>query len=462
MLEQKVEAYLNRQMILLKDKTVMVGVSGGPDSLALLHYLWKKREPWGMNLIAVHVDHMFRGEESYLEAIFVKEFCEKFEITFEMIQINVQEYIRDTGKSTQIAARECRYRFFEEMMVKHNVSFLALGHHGDDQIETMLMRMTRGSSGKARAGIPFKRPFSIGEIIRPFLAVNRDEIETYCLLNQLDPRRDPSNDKPYYSRNRFRLNIIPFLKSENPNVHEQFQRLSEEIYQDETFLEELTVQEMNKVLKSRNEDEITIYIDKYLAMPLSLQRRVIQLILNYLYKVRPSSLSALHIDLITALFRSPHPSGKLDFPEGLQIIRSYHLCQFLFKKEEEPPYHIQLEEPGVVNLPNGHSISLDVVNSPGCNQGLNTFLINPETIVFPIIIRSRISGDRIQPKGMTGTKKIKDIFIDTKIPQSERGIWPIVTDGNGTIIWIPKLKKSVFEASHEALNRYLLLTYKTQ
>jgi tRNA(Ile)-lysidine synthase len=462
MLEQKVEAYLNRQMISLMDKTVMVGVSGGPDSLALLHFLWKKRESWNMNLIAAHVDHMFRGEESYLEAIFVKEFCAKYDITFEMTQINVQEYIRETGKSTQIAARERRYQFFEEIMVKYDATYMALGHHGDDQIETMLMRMTRGSSGKARAGIPFKRPFSIGEVIRPFLAVNRDEIEAYCLLHELNPRRDPSNDKPYYSRNRFRLNIVPFLKGENPNVHEQFQRLSEEIYQDETFLEELTVQEMNKVLKSRTEDRITLYIDKYLAMPLSLQRRGIQLILNYLYKVRPSSLSALHIDLITALFRSPHPSGKLDFPEGLQIIRSYHLCHFQYGKEEEPPYHIQLEEPGVVSLPNGHSISLDFVTSASCNQGLHTYLINPESIVFPIIIRSRISGDRIQPKGMTGTKKIKDIFIDTKIPQTLRGNWPIVTDGNGTIIWIPNVKKSVFEASHEALNRYLLLTYKTQ
>ncbi|HLO10645.1 MAG TPA: tRNA lysidine(34) synthetase TilS [Pseudoneobacillus sp.] len=460
MLEQKVETFLKQHSINLSGNTVIVGVSGGPDSLTLLHYLWQKREQWGLKLIAAHVDHMFRGEESYLEAVFVKDLCEKLEIQFEWTQINVEEYMIKSGQSTQVGARECRYQFFEKVMAKYNAAYLILGHHGDDQIETMLMRMTRGSSGKARAGIPIRRPFGQGEIIRPLLVVNKDEIENYCLTFQLNPRRDPSNQKPYYSRNRYRLEVIPFLKRENPAVHEQFQRMSEELYQDETFLEELTAQEMNKVVKSRNDDKITLHIEQFLAMPLPLQRRGIQLILKYLYKVRPSSLSALHIDLIMKLMRSPHPSGRLDYPLGLQIIRSYQLCDFLFNQKEKTPYYFELENHGSIELPNGYTFSLEYVESSRVNKEANTCLLDPLKTKLPIIIRTRRNGDRIHPKGMSGTKKIKDIFMDEKIPQEFREDWPIVTDSTGSILWIPQLKKSHFEASDDSLNRYLLLTYK--
>jgi tRNA(Ile)-lysidine synthase len=462
MLEQKVESFLTRHSISFQGKKVVVGVSGGPDSLTLLHYLWRRRDQWDITIVAVHVDHMFRGEQSLLEAMFVKEFCEKLQIDFEWTQINVESYMKETGTSSQVGARECRYQFFKKIMEKYKASYLVLGHHGDDQIETILMRMTRGSTGKARAGIAIQRPFAIGEIIRPLLAVNKGEIEDYCLAYDLNPRRDPSNQKPYYSRNRFRLEVVPFLKKENPVVHEHFQRMSEELYQDEAFLEELTIQNMNKVVKSRSDDEITLHIEEFLAMPLPLQRRAIQLILKYLYKVRPSSLSALHIDLIMKLFRSPHPSGTLDLPEGLQIIRSYQVCHFLFEHREEKPYQFFLENLGSVLLPNGGSISLEYVDDLEEHNGTDTFLLNPLTTIFPIVIRTRKNGDRIQPKGMSGTKKIKDIFIDLKIPQAERAGWPIVTDGNGSILWIPKLKKSNFEAKHEALDRFLLLTYKTQ
>jgi tRNA(Ile)-lysidine synthase len=462
MLEQRVEAFLNRHSLSLFRSKIIVAVSGGPDSLALLHFLWRKREEWDLSLVAAHVDHMFRGEQSNLEAVFVKELCEELNIQFEWTQINVSEYMKKKGMTTQVAARECRYQFLEKMMVKHEAAYLVLGHHADDQIETMLMRITRGSSGKARAGMPIKRNFSSGEIIRPLLAVSKDEIEAYCQDYQLDPRRDPSNQKPIYIRNRFRLEVIPFLKSENPAVHEQFQRMSEELYQDETFLEELTAREMNKVMKSRNEAGISLLINKFLAMPLPLQRRGIQLILNYLYKVRPSSLSALHIDLILTLFKSSHPSGRLDFPEGLQIIRSYQMCEFHFNRREEKLYRFEIEFPGSFEVPNGSIINVDYVDDNSATEGLHTCLLNPLMTEFPIIVRTRENGDRIQPKGMSGTKKIKDIFIESKIPKAERSSWPIVTDSMGSILWIPQLKFSNLEARHEPLERYLRLTYKTQ
>ncbi|MBU8881399.1 tRNA lysidine(34) synthetase TilS [Bacillus sp. FJAT-29790] len=462
MLEAKVKAFLQRKGIELNNMKLLIGVSGGPDSLALLHYLWSKRHVYNLYMVAAHVDHMFRGEESYAEAKFVQQFCEERNIPVEITRMNVPEYIAESGKSAQIASRECRYSFFEKVMKKHHLDYLALGHHGDDQVETILMRLTRGSTGDARAGMAFLRPFGKGQIIRPFLCVNRNEIENYCSENGLDPRRDPSNEKGIYSRNRFRKEIMPFLKKENPQVHEHFQRFSEEIQSDEAFLQELTVQKMNKVMTKKTAEEIIINIEDFQAMPMPLQRRGIQLILNYLYQERPATLSALHIEKVISLMSSPHPSGTLDFPNGLHIVRSYKKCKFLFHLHRVQSYRFEMNGPGKIDLPNGGCIVMEFTDCPdGINQ-MNTILLNHNDTQFPLVIRTRKDGDRMSLKGMQGTKKVKDIFIDQKIPVQDRNAWPIVTDCNDQILWVPGLKKFHRSLQHHPDCSYILLKYIKQ
>ncbi|MDP4161705.1 MAG: tRNA lysidine(34) synthetase TilS [Bacillota bacterium] len=462
MFEEKVEAIMNRHSFSLKNKKIVVGVSGGPDSLSLLHYLWKESETRNLSLVAAHVDHMFRGEESFADAMFVKGFCAEKDIVFEMTRVNVPKLMTETGKSSQVAAREARFTFYQEIMERYRFPFLALGHHGDDQIETMLMRMTRGSTGNARAGIPFLRPFHKGSIIRPFLSMTKDEIEEYCIKYNLHPRRDPSNEKKIYSRNRFRLEVLPFLKSENRQVHEQFQRFSEDLYSDESFLHELTAQRLNIVLTKRIKGQISMDISAFLAMPMPLQRRGIQLILNYLYDERPTSLSAIHIDQVYSLIRSPNPSGKLSFPNRLQVVRSYGQCHFHFEENAHQEYRMELKEPCTVRLPNGGSITLEYIDHflPGRNEHHAFFDLN--SLEFPLIIRTRNVGDKMSLKGMSGSKKIKDIFIDKKIPLQERDGWPVVTDGKGEILWLPDLKKSACEGFHQSAESYILLTYKSE
>lgn len=459
MLDAKVSSFLKRRGMSLNETKLLIGVSGGPDSLALLHYFWSKKSLFNMNIVVAHVDHMFRGEESFAEAQFVKRFCEERDIPFEMIQMNVPEYMEQTGKSTQIASRECRYSFFENVMEKYSLDYLALGHHGDDQVETILMRLTRGSTGDARAGMAFIRPFGLKKIIRPFLCLNRQEIENYCIEQGLQPRRDPSNEKGIYCRNRFRKEIMPFLKKENPHVHEHFQRFSEEMIDDEVFLQELTVQKMNKVMKKKTVGEIIININDFQAIPMPLQRRGIQLILNYLYKKRPSSLSALHNEKVLLLLSSPHPSGTLNFPNGLNIVRSYGECHFTFHCRTVQSYRFEMVEPGKVELPNGGIITMEFTD---CADGLsaNTLLLNRDHHIFPLVIRTRKEGDRMTLKGMKGTKKIKDIFIDKKIPLQEREAWPIVTDGNDRILWVPGLKEFHHTICNDA--SYILLKYIMQ
>lgn len=464
MFEEKVEEYLRRREFHLQNKGILVGVSGGPDSLALLHFLWSRQEKWNIKVAAAHVDHMFRGKESEQEAMFVKEFCEKRNIPVEVRQINVPDYIKKTGLSSQVASRECRYSFFKEVLDKYQFQYLALGHHGDDQIETILMRLTRGSTGKARAGIPFSRAFGEATLFRPLLCLNREEIEQYCVRHSLVPRRDSSNDKDVYSRNRYRKVVLPFLRKENPQVHEHFQRLSEELESDEDYFIRLTTENMNKFLKKKTEDAVTIDIEAFLQMPMPLQRRGIQLILKYLYEKRPASLSAVHIDQIFSIMKNPHPSGTLDFPNGLKIVRSYNEIQFQYLIQTAvTPFLFQLNEPGEVILPNGNVLLLEYVDDENITTNKNSFIFHAEENDLPLIIRTRKNGDRMSIKGMEGTKKIKDIFIDEKVPLLKRESWPIVANRFDEIIWLPGLKKANFSSKKQTgFQKNILLTYKAK
>lgn len=459
MLEKKVGKFLGRHTFSLENKGVVIGVSGGPDSLALLHYLWNLHSKLNLSIVVAHVDHMFRGKESYEDAMFVKNYCEERGIAFEMERINVPEVIETSGKSSQVTARDCRYGFFAKVMVKYNFPLLLLAHHGDDQVETMLMRFTRGSTGNARAGIPFVRPFHEGLVVRPFLAVTKEEIELYCQDHQLIPRRDPSNEKGTYTRNRFRMNVLPFLKSENPLVNEHFQRFSEDLQEDENFLQELTASKMNTVITNREKGKVTIDINTFSAMPIPLQRRGIQLILKYLYKEQPASLSAIHKDQVSSLIQRSQPSGVLDFPRGLKVVRSYQLCHFILGEFEKESYYFELDSPGKVMLPNGRCLTMEYTNQFIPSLQPNISLFNKSDMKLPFIIRSRRNGDRMTLKGMLGTRKIKDIFIDQKISLHERDSWPIVTNRDGETVWLPGLKKSTYEVKEKLANSYILFTY---
>lgn len=460
MLETKVNAFLERYSFHFENIAMVVGVSGGPDSLALLHYLWSQREKRNLSIVVAHVDHMFRGEESFQDAMFVKGYCEQRLIPFEMARINIPEMMTRTGQSAEVAGREARYDFFAEVMDSYKYSYLALAHHGDDQIETILMRLTRGSAGKARAGIPFLRPFKSGAVFRPFLSLTKNELEQYCREHHLVPTYDPSNEKGIYTRNRFRSEVLPFLKSENRKVHEHFQRFSEELRGDEIYLQDLTLELMNKVMVKKERQQITIDITKFLNMPLPLQRRGIQLILNYLYKERPSSLSAIHIDQIFSLIKHQHPSGKLNFPRGLKVIRSYLKCHFQFEEVNSESYHFEIHMPGKIHLPNSRAIMMEHVNSPTKASGSCVALFSADKVKLPLMVRTRENGDRMSLKGREGTKKIKDIFIDCKVSIQDRDGWPIVTDRDGLILWLPGLKKSAIEGFDNSVNNYIQLIYK--
>ncbi|MBM7588204.1 tRNA(Ile)-lysidine synthetase-like protein [Bacillus pakistanensis] len=456
--EKAIRHFIKENQLIEKGDKLLVGVSGGPDSLSLLHFLQHSKNEYGISIVAVHVDHMFRGQESYEDLKFVERVCDKYKIPFHYKRINISEKMKHRKGSLQESARYFRYSFFQEVMASLNANKLVLGHHGDDQIETILMRLTRGSSGMSRAGIPVKRPFANGLVIRPLLSMNKNNIEEYCDIYGLDPRRDPSNNKNDYTRNRFRNKVLPFLKEENPLVHEQFQKFSKEILEDELFLQELTVKKLNNIWNKLG-NKVTIDIILFNRMPLPLQRRAIHLILNYLYKDVPSSLTFVHTKEILEILHKSGPTITIDLPEGLKFTRSYQEGIFHFDSlNNVESFFFVLEEDKEVVLPNQASIMVDHSRLPHYDD-LHVMKIKKESVSLPIIVRSRQPGDRMKLKGLNGTKKVKDIFIDEKVPLHLRDQWPIVQDSNGVILWIPGLKKSVLDTSEEA-ESIIILHYK--
>ncbi|WP_240628650.1 tRNA lysidine(34) synthetase TilS [Bacillus salacetis] len=439
--ERKVTGFIKKHSLIREGDSILAAVSGGPDSLSLLYFLNKYKRLWDARIAAVCVDHMFRGEQSYEELLFVKKTCEKMGIPFYGERVNVQEILEESNTGLQEGARNVRYEIFAKVMKEEGFTKLAFGHHGDDQVETILMRMTRGSSGLLKGGIPVRRVFHGAEIIRPLLCLSKEEISVYCSDNGLEPRLDPSNEKLDYTRNRFRQKVLPFLKLENPQVHLKFQQFSEETAEDEEYLLAMAEEKMDSVI-TKTMDEAVIDIQGFRMMPLPLQRRMIHLILNYLYKERPSSLSSIHIQDVVAIIMKDSPSLSLDLPGNLKAIRSYNQCILTFDGRAEGTsdfcYTLNIGER--IELPGQRAFALQKAENH--SQEGDSVLFDKSRVAFPFRIRNRRPGDRIKVKGLNGTKKVKDIFIDEKIPVSHRDTWPVVEDNNGEILWLPKLKVS--------------------
>ncbi|WP_349409080.1 tRNA lysidine(34) synthetase TilS [Pseudalkalibacillus sp. SCS-8] len=444
---EEVDKFIDRNQLLRKGTTVVVGVSGGPDSMALLHYLFHKQDEWQIKIIAAHLDHMFRGEESEEDARFTVDYCREHRIQIEQEQKNLPLYIEETGESPQHAARYVRYRFFEEVMKKHQADYLALAHHGDDQVETMVMNLVRGTSTKGLSGIPSRRAFASGEIIRPFLTLTKEQILHYCKEEKIPYRIDPSNTELKYTRNRFRKSILPFFKEENPQVHERFQNISELLEEDERYLREQASDELDNVILKKCDNQLTLSVHRFLQVAIPLQRRMIHLILNYLYKTSQNRVLSTHIKNCLDLIGSSNPSGSLHLPDGLTVRRNYDECLFSFEQSKDnSPYTYTLRPGGHYELPVGNLGFMEEQGIKIGKRGKNYLVFDTSQVQLPLYVRTREAGDRIHPAGVKGSRKLKDVFIDAKLPRHLRDIWPIVVDSTGKIIWIPGIKHAELPA----------------
>lgn len=419
---------LNESGIKSKD-SVVVGVSGGPDSMALLYVMNKLKKELDLVLVCAHVNHNVR-EESEKERIFLQSICEKEGIIFEYMKI--EGYGDDNFHNE---ARTIRYNFFDKIIKHYNAGFLMTAHHGDDLMETILMRIVRGSTLKGYSG--FSRIVDKGnyKIIRPFVTLTKEDILKYDKDNKIKFVTDKSNQKDVYTRNRYRKYVLPFLKSEDPHVHLKFLKFSETLLENNEYINNQMNCVKNKVLKQGVLD-----IEKFKELEKVIQIKIIYTLLETIYGDDLIIINDAHVNLILNLINSSKANSSIHLPNNVICTKAYNNLTFNFNEPFSEYYEMEIVD--MVNLPNGKNI--EVVESSEWGNNFVTRLSSKE-VSLPLYVRTRKNGDKLEIKKMRGTKKINDVFINEKISIEERNLWPIVLDAKENIVWLPGLRKTKFD-----------------
>lgn len=425
---------------------IVVAVSGGPDSVALLHALTRLRLEFEYTIAAAHVNHQFRGEEADEDSRYVQRLCRELAIPCFVDSIDVPQFIEETGLNPQEAARQVRYRFLRQVAGEMGGAKVATAHHADDQLETMVMRLVRGTGIEGLAGIPLCRSEEDIKIIRPLLEVTRDQIEKYCEEEGLSPRQDASNWSDKYLRNRIRRHWIPLMREENPHVASAAVHLAGVLREENDYMRQESVEKLASIIEEQNTNTMIIRQNDFLTHHLALQRRMIKLILSYLLKSDIKEIGYAHIESIRQIIEDAHPAACTHLPGGLQVRREYQRVIFSFSSDTNsiPPYIYSLNIPGQTYI---SEIGLAVRCYYGDRDERNrlaegTFaMFDPESVKGKLYVRQRRAGDRMVPLGMHGSKKVKDILIDKKIPRQQRDQIPLLTDDEH-VLWIPGVRRS--------------------
>lgn len=460
-MEEKIMQFVQEQGIHLENKKMMVAVSGGPDSISLLHLFHKWKQRLAMDLVAITINHQLRADAEE-DIAYVKRQCDNWKIPLIVETIDVKAYEKEHALSTQVAARELRYEQFAKAMAAENVDYLALGHHGDDQIETLIMSLMRSTTLASITGIPFSRPLHKGRIIRPLLAVTKEEIEQYCEQNKLHPRIDESNKDITYTRNYIRQLVVPKLKEKNHNLHVTIQQLAQRLQEDENYILTEAKQLFNQIVyRSKNEKKAKIRIEQLRELPISLQRRIYRLTLDYLYEKLPAQLSYSHERIFLSLLDENVENKRLHFPQGLIVEVVYRDIELYFTKTMRESFSMTIDEiPTTVTLPKGDLLHIQYTNRSE-ERGTEEFICPVTQLTFPLKVRTRRAGDRMRYRGLNGSKKIKDILIDEKIPPRKRDDIVIVTEAKDEILWLVGVRKGIVKQDITKDALYVSFTYES-
>lgn len=418
---------LNNIKIINDSDKIVVGVSGGEDSMCLLHLLINNliKE----NIIVAHVNHNIRSE-SASELEFVKNYCLKNKIKFESIVLPNDKVYNENE------LRKMRYDFFKLLMQKYKATYLLTAHHGDDLIETILMRLTRGSSFKGYAGIELLSIKENYKILRPLISVSKEQIKDYIKEYNIKYVCDNSNFSDKYTRNRYRHHLIPFLKKENSKVHEKYLSFSKELLEYDALIDHLVVEDIEK-------NGYPFYnLDNFLKKEPLLQKKIIEKLLYYFYKNDICCLNKKHIKEILDIIKKPGNS-EIHLPLNKKIIKEYNKLLIVEKNK-----HSSFVNEIFNNYYENEYFVLEALQKTEDNSNYTLKLLSSE-ISLPLHIRSIKDGDKMKVKNLNGSKKIKQILIDSKISKAKRDQLIVVTDNNDNILWLPSVKKSEFDKSKD-------------
>lgn len=414
---------------------IVIGVSGGPDSMALLHFLYYLCDKYSLYIHAAHLNHMLRGQESESDTGYVREFCNKLHIPCSIRYVDIDEMSKSMGLSLEEAGRKARYDFFMETAKEAGASKIALAHNMNDQAETILLRIMRGTGLEGLCGI---KPVRDGVFIRPLIYTRRSEIEDYCEVNNINPRIDSTNLKPIYARNIVRLELIPYIKEKfNPNIENVLSSMAELMRCDDDFLKGYTSR-IYEEIAIKSENKIDIDLIRLKNIHDSIKKRVLRMAVADI-RGNLTGIENKHVSLIQSIIDLGFTGAAVELPGGIRAEISYNnivISKGLNALSKDFSYVLPV--PGMVHIKEiGCTVQSEVLDSNVNFKSGNKFIkyFDYDRIKGNLVIRPRREGDFIVPLGSSGRKKVKEIFIDSKVPRVERDKIPLVLC-DGDIIWV--------------------------
>jgi tRNA(Ile)-lysidine synthase len=441
---------------------VVVAVSGGPDSMALLHLLNELKDELGIRLICATLDHGLRTESSR-ETDFVKRISHDLGAPFYQEKINVRERARELGISIEQAGRRERYNFLERVRVNSSAEFIATAHHRNDEIETFFLRLFKGSSLDGLSGIPARR----GPIIRPLIRAWRAEIISFLKERDMEYMTDKTNLDTNTERNFIRNKIIPVIEEGFPNFQRPMARTISMIHRENSFLSSLAEQGFKETAVI-GDNKVEYDLDSVRVMDPVILARVLRI---GLYEIGGQNLriSEKHIRSLLGLIYGSTDYGKLDLGKNITAcLISGHLTLRCGKISSEPvrdSYEVRISGPGSYQFEQaGVELIFRVVQGPvdfdeWPNLDETEAYFDADQVDFPFIVRSRRPGDRIAPWGGFGSKKLKSLMIDRKLEKGLRQVWPLVTK-NDEILWIPGVRRGRGGGVARDTGKILIITLK--
>jgi len=474
-LELKVIDFIQRHRLVSPGETVIVGVSGGADSVCLLHILAKWQKEPGIRLHVAHLNHQLRGMESEADAKYVSNLADSLSIPITLDKQDIAAYRTERKCSIEEAAREIRYSFLGRVAREVGANLIAIGHTRDDQVETILMHILRGTGITGLCGLISRSPIAYEKlgmssptnqstllVIRPLLDITREETKSYCQQYQLYPRIDSSNCSLSFFRNRLRLQLLPLLRQYNQSVDQALLRLADIAREDNAFIEQQVFGLWDALARQKKN---AVYLDKkeVIKLPIALQRQLLKIAVAKLAG-DTRDIEASHIEAARNLLSKP-VGKKVSLPHGFICEGGYNdfvitrfpvgvsstanqnqllsICPF-----PPLPGEFFLKVPGKTALP-GWKVVASIVGEQVTSQPLRDTRNPGERICqrnliadfdlyksgAELFIRRRRPGDKFQPLGMNNLKKLQDFMVDTKIPRSWRDHIPIVCSPQ-QIIWV--------------------------
>ena len=454
----KVEAFAKEYNMFKKNDKILIALSGGPDSICLMHILVKLREKYNFKLYAAHINHMLRGEEADKDEEYVEKMCNKYDIKLYIKRVDINKIVIEEGLSSELAGRRERYKFFDEIFEKENIDRIAIAHNANDQAETILMRLIRGSGTHGISGI---KPIRDNKFIRPILCLNRADIEKYCEDNELNPRIDKTNLETIYSRNKIRLKLLPYIKENfNEDIVNTINRFGVISSIDNDYMES----EARTTLKENFENKCNegVLKKEIFSKHEAVLSRSIKMALEIVAKV-DRNFEMKHIYAVINLQKGE--TGKsIQLPNNILVSNVYgdikisncvnNLAGETKCKEIEIKNILNTNVNEGINIDfYKYSISMRVIKDKNVNFKANHLIKYFDCDkINDVKIRFRQNGDRIVPIGMKSPKKLKDIFIDKKVPKDERDLIPIF-EFNDDIAWVMGIKTSdIFKVTRDTKN----------